>query len=239
MKKLITILVFITVTGTLHAQWFGKRVRGNGTMITQTRNVGDYDKIAVGGSFNVKLVAGKEGKLTITIDENLLDYLITEVDDGKLKIKWKKGVNISTRKNILVTVPFEDIEAVILSGSGDVYTTDKIKARDFKAVLSGSGNLKLSVTAQQLASTISGSGDIDLEGNTGDLSCIISGSGNINAYELQSNNADAKISGSGNIKVFVDDYLKARIAGSGNIRYKGNPKRQDTKVSGSGSVSSR
>ncbi|HHC78438.1 MAG TPA: DUF2807 domain-containing protein [Flavobacteriia bacterium] len=239
MKKLIIILVFITVTGTLHAQWFGKRVRGNGTMITQTRNVGDYDKIAVGGSFNVKLVAGKEGKLTITIDENLLDYLITEVDDGKLKIKWKKGVNISTRKNILVTVPFEDIEAVILSGSGDVYTTDKIKARDFKAVLSGSGNLKLSVTAQQLASTISGSGDIDLEGNTGDLSCIISGSGNINAYELQSNNADAKISGSGNIKVFVDDYLKARIAGSGNIRYKGNPKRQDTKVSGSGSVSSR
>ncbi len=238
MKKLITILAFITVTGTLHAQWFGKRVRGNGTMITQTRNVGDYDKIAVGGSFNVKLVAGKEGKLTITIDENLLDYLITEVDKGKLKIKWKKGVNISTRKNILVTVPFEDIEAVILSGSGDVYTTDKIKAKDFKAVLSGSGNLKLSVTAQQIASTISGSGDIDLEGNTGDLSCIISGSGNINAYELQSNNADAKISGSGNIKVFVDDYLKARIAGSGNIRYKGNPKRQDTKVSGSGSVSS-
>ncbi len=238
-KKIIAIVVLLVFTTSINAQWFGKRVRGNGDMVTKTRSVGAYDKVSVGGSFDVKLIAGTEGKLTIKIDENLLEYLITKVEDGKLKIKWKKGINISTSKGILVTVPFKDIEAVTLSGSGDVYSEDMIKSTDFKAVLSGSGDLKLAIKANYLYSAISGSGNIGLSGSADKLEYSISGSGNINGYELVSSEAEVRISGSGGIKTNVTENLKARIAGSGNIYYKGNPKRQDTKVSGSGNVSSR
>ena len=237
-KKIIAILVLVTFTSSIHAQWFNKRIRGNGNMITKTRTVGEFGKVAVGGSFDVKLVAGTEGKITIRIDENLLEYLVTKVEDGKLKIKWKKGINISTRKGILITVPFKDIEGVSLSGSGDVYSEDTVKADKVRIALSGSGDLRVPVEAQEVSTAISGSGDINLSGVTQELKCSISGSGNIRAYELKSNNADVRIAGSGNIKIFVDQNLRARIAGSGNIRYKGNPKRQDTKVSGSGNVSS-
>ncbi len=238
MKKLITIAIVFAFTTSINAQWF-KRIRGNGEMVTKTRSVGEYDKVSVGGSFDVKLVAGEEGKLKIRIDENLLEYLVTKVEDGKLKIKWKKGVNISSSRGILITVPFKDIEAVSLAGSGDVYSEDMMKSDNFRAALSGSGNLKLSVKAQNVSSAISGSGNIDLNGETNQLKCSISGSGDIRAYELKSNDADIRIAGSGNIKVYVSENLKARIAGSGNIYYKGNPKKQDTKVSGSGNVSSR
>ncbi len=238
MKKLIIIAIVVAFTTNINAQWF-KRIRGNGEMVTKTRSVGEYDKVSVGGSFDVKLVAGEEGKLKIRIDENLLEYLVTKVEDGKLKIKWKKGVNISSSRGILITVPFKDIEAVSLAGSGDVYSEDMMKSDNFRAALSGSGNLKLSVKAQNVSSAISGSGNIDLNGETNQLKCSISGSGDIRAYELKSNDADIRIAGSGNIKVYVSENLKARIAGSGNIYYKGNPKKQDTKVSGSGNVSSR
>jgi hypothetical protein len=238
MNKLITITILLAFTTSINAQWF-KRVRGNGNMITKTRTVGEYDKIAAGGSFDVKLVAGTEGKITIHIDENLLEYLITEVENDRLKLKWKKGSNISTRNKILITVPFKDISGVTLSGSGDVFSEATIKATDFKAILSGSGNIKLAVNSTYLSSRISGSGNIRLSGTTDKLEYSISGSGNINGYELVSNEADVRISGSGGIKTNVTENLKARIAGSGNIYYKGNPKRQDTKVSGSGNVSSR
>jgi len=238
-KKLIIIAIVLAFTTNSNAQWFNKKVRGNGKIITKTRTVGEYEKVAVGGSFDVKLIYGEEGKLTIKIDENLLEYLVTAVEDGKLKIKWKKGINISTNKVILITVPFKDIDAVSLAGSGDVYSDDVIKSTNFKAALSGSGNLKLVVSAQNVSSAISGSGNIDLIGKTDLLKCSISGSGDIRAYELTSNDADIRIAGSGNIKINVSENLKARIAGSGNIYYKGNPKKQDTKVSGSGNVSSR
>ena len=239
MKKLVSILVIIAFTANINAQWFKKRIRGNGDMVTKIRTVGEYDKISVGGAFDVKLIAGEEGKLTIKIDENLLEYLVTKVEGGKLKIKWQKGVNISSRKGILITVPFKDIEGVSLAGSGDVYSDDMIKATTFKAALSGSGNLKLRVTAQNVKTAISGSGDVELRGTTNKLKCSIAGSGDIRAYELIANDAEVSIAGSGTVRIFVDDNLKARIAGSGDIYYKGEAKRQDVKVSGSGSVSSR
>ena len=238
MKKFTIIIILVAFTANVNAQWYGKKIKGNGKVVTETRNVSDYSQIAVAGSFDVKLVAGKEGKLTIKGEENLLEYLITEVKDGKLKIKWEKGVNINTTKELLVTVPFEDIEAVSLAGSGDVFSEDTIKADNLKVALAGSGDIKLDINASSISSAISGSGDIQLTGSSENLKCAIAGSGDINGYELTSNNVEVSIAGSGDIKVNVKENLKARISGSGDVYYKGDPK-QDVKVSGSGSVSSR
>jgi len=238
MKKIITLAIVFVFTTSVSAQWFAK-VRGNGDMVTKTRNVGQYDKVSVGGSFDVKLYAGAEGKLTITIDENLLEYLVTEVDNGKLKIKWKKGSNVSHRSKILVTVPFKDIDAVSLAGSGDVYSDNVIKADSFKTALAGSGDIKLEVDATSVSSSLAGSGDIELSGSANSIKCSIAGSGDIEAYDLSSNDADIRISGSGGVKINVKNNLSARISGSGNIYYKGNPAKQDIKVSGSGNVSSK
>ena len=237
-KKLTILFVLLAFITNVNAQWFGKKIKGNGNVVTETRNVSDYDAIGVAGSFDVKLVAGKEGKLTVKIEENLSEYLITEVEDGKLKIKWKKGVSINTTKGLLVTVPFEDIEAVSLAGSGDVFSDDVIKTDHLKVALSGSGDIKLNVNTDNISSAVSGSGDVVLAGKTQKLKCSLAGSGDINGYELVSKDAEVSIAGSGDIKVNVTDNLKARVAGSGDIYYKGNP-RQDVKVSGSGSVSSR
>ena len=236
-KKLITLLVLLAFISNVDAQWFGKKIKGNGNVITKTRSVGEYDKVSVAGSFDVKLVAGVEGKITIKADENLLEYLVTEVKSGDLKIKWKKGINVSTKKAILVTVPFKNIESVSLAGSGDVYSEDVIKTDSFNTALAGSGDIKLKVSADNISAAISGSGDIVLSGNSGSIKCSIAGSGDFHGYELTAKSANVSIAGSGGMKISVSDNLKARISGSGNIYYKGNP-RQDVKVSGSGNVSS-
>lgn len=237
MKKLITLLALLSITISCTAQW-GKRIKGNGNMVTTSRTVADYDAVSAGGSFDIKLVAGTEGKLDIYIDENLQDYLGIEVDGDKLKIKWKKGVNISHNSDILITVPFKDISEVALAGSGDIYSNDRIKASNFSTALSGSGNINLQVEASELKSAISGSGNISLSGSTDRLECAISGSGGIKAYDLASNDAEVRIAGSGGVKLSVKDMLQAKVSGSGNVYYKGNPK-VDAKVSGSGSVSSK
>ena len=69
MKKSIQLLVcgVFLVSFIAHAQWSSNdknKVKGNGKVVTETRNTGDYDAIKVGGSFDVNLVAGKEGKIT-------------------------------------------------------------------------------------------------------------------------------------------------------------------------------
>ena len=66
----------------------------------------------------------------------------------------------------------------------------------------------------------------------------MSGSGDIRAYDLQADFVDAQVSGSADIRVTANEMLKARVSGSGDISYKGNPKKIDTKSSGSGDISS-
>ena len=50
---------------------------------------------------------------------------------------------------------------------------------------------------------------------------------NIQAADLQAENTDASISGSGNISCYASQKLVARVKGSGDIAYKGDPQEVD------------
>ncbi len=138
MKKTVLLGLALCTLAGVQAQW-GKKIKGNGNMQTMERSTGDYDAIAVSGFFDVVLVAGREGSISVQAEENLQEYIVTEVDKGTLEIKIKKGVNISPsswKGGILITVPVETIQSVSLSGSGDIKGETLIKADDFSAQLS-------------------------------------------------------------------------------------------------------
>ncbi len=240
--KLITskiLFVFIAIflmSTTSNAQFFQKKIKGNGDVETINRSLGDYDKIAVGGDFRVELVKGAEGTITIKADENLLEFIETEVKNGNLAIKVKKGYQIRSKKNIEITIPFEEIEGVSLAGSGTIRTNDEIKSNDLKLSLAGSGNMDLTISSKDLDTNIAGSGNIKLTGNTNEFKCSIAGSGNLNGYNLKATITTVSIAGSGNIKVDALTEIHAKIAGSGNVIYTGNPEIVKSKSAGSGSV---
>ncbi len=239
MKKLITLSLALSIVTVTSAQW-GKRVKGNGDVVTIERSVGDYDEVALSGWFDVELVSGQEGELSLKGESNLLEYIKTEVKDGKLVIKTEKGVNLRPSNwngGIHITVPVERISSVALSGSGDIVGKTTIKADDFSTRMSGSGDITLSVEAQSVTAGLSGSGDIALEGKTTDLSVKVSGSGDVKAYDLEAENVTAQVSGSADIKVTANQSINAQVSGSGDIHYRGNPDKIKSKASGSGDIS--
>ncbi len=239
MKKLLSLSLVLVFTASCSAQW-GKRVKGNGNVTTIERSVGEYDAIGLSGWFDVDLVAGKEGEIKLEGESNLLEYIKTEVKNGKLSIKVEKGYNLkpsSWDDGIRITVPIQSIDAVALSGSGDIVGKTTIKTDDFQTAMSGSGDITLAIEASSIDASMSGSGDITLNGRTTDFGATISGSGDIKAYGLEADNVNATVSGSADIKVTANKMLKARVSGSGDISYRGNPDKVDTKASGSGDIS--
>ena len=239
MRKVVTLSLVVAFSVSCSAQW-GKKIKGNGDTVTIDRNVGDYDQIALAGWFDVDLVDGKEGKLSLKGESNLLEYVTTEVIDGKLTIKVEKGVDLkpsSWEDGIRITIPVESISSLALSGSGDIVGKKTIKTDNFKTSMSGSGDITIEVETNSIEASMSGSGDITLSGRTSNFDATISGSGDIKAYELEADNVEATVSGSADIKVTANKMLKARVSGSGDIHYRGNPEKVDTKTSGSGDIS--
>jgi len=238
--KIIYTLVLVCSLQASQAQWWGNndKINGNGDYKTETRNLNSYDYLSVNGAFSVDLVKGDEGRITITADENLLDYIITEVDGDKLIIKPKKGYNLkpSKRDGMKITVPYNDLSAISLAGSGDIVSKELIKERSFKTSVSGSGDIELNLDVDSLEVMVTGSGDQKLRGNASSVTYKVTGSGDIYAYQLKSENARAKVTGSGDIELYATKSLEGRITGSGDIDYKGNPKKVDKKTNGSGDI---
>lgn len=242
MKKSVQLLVCgaLLMSCIANAQWSSNnKISGNGNVVTETRTTSDYDAIKVSGSFDVDLVSGKEGKIIVKGEENLLPSIKVVVEDNTLKVYVEKNTNIrpSAGKKIQITIPFEKISEVSLAGSGDIQSKDTIKNDKFLAKLSGSGNFDLAVDSNNLELNLSGSGNVQLKGNTNNFTTKLSGSGDINAANLKSKNVDVNVSGSGNSRVNCNESLTARVSGSGDIKYTGNPEKRDVKVSGSGKIS--
>lgn len=234
----ITVLVFsILFVSLTYAQ---KNKRGNGNIVTIERTTSDYDGVKCAGFMDFILVKGQEGQILIEGDENLLEYIITEVKNNQLIVKTKNKINLkpTNRNGIKITIPFQDISSASLSGSGDLINKDKIIATNFNVTLSGSGDVVIDLRATSVKGALSGSGDLTIKGSTNNLEAKVSGSGDFHGFNLEANNAEVSIAGSGDVKVVSNKSLKARVAGSGDIVYKGNPI-VDSKVSGSGSISNR
>lgn len=235
--RYLTILITLFLSLQISAQsWFKESVKGNGELTSFTRDVGNYDKITVAGSFNIELVKGKEGKLDISVESNLKKYLVTKVKNGKLVIRWDNNFKVRPKKSVNITVAFKNFDELVLAGSGDIKAKDKIVADDFEIKLAGSGNINLLLSSNEVECSMAGSGNLTLVGDSKELDCSKAGSGDFYGYDFRCENVDIDEAGSGNAKVYVTNVLDAKTAGSGNIYYKGSPKENNTKVAGSGSI---
>lgn len=237
MKKLL-ILLFALISANSFAQP-GETIKGNGHTKQETREVGNFSSLATHGSMDVQINYGDSKTIVIEGEENLLPYIETSVQNGKLSIKTKKNVNLKSHSKIVVHVSMTKINSLQLSGSGNIKGSGAF-SNDGKTDMgiSGSGNLSLDFDSfKDLDLSVSGSGNIDLKGSaTNSINAKISGSGNIDCSSISSKDVDAKLSGSGNIKVYANNSIEASISGSGNVYYKGNAQNISSKVVGSGKV---
>src|SRR6476469_3580868 len=108
----------------------GRRVRGNGTPGTETRNVGAFDGIHVLGSMDVVITPGTEPSVKVEADENLLKYILTNREGNTLVIRTRNGYNLDSRSGIKVYVTAPTLEELEVSGSGSVVSNGKVTANN-------------------------------------------------------------------------------------------------------------
>lgn len=239
MKKINFILLFalLFLTQLTFAQWGSKSVKGNENVIEETRTLSTYTEIEIAGAFAVELVEGIPGKISIVAESNLLEHIITLVKKDKLSIDVTKRTNLQPNDQIKIIVPFSTLEKLSKSGAGSIVSRKVIKTDKFSLNLSGSSVVDITVEASKSIDMYkSGSGDVVLQGKTDNLSIKSAGSGKMEAENLDADDVDIKLTGSGDIRIQCKKKLKAKVTGSGNIFYKGEPSKIDTKISGSGKI---
>ncbi len=228
---ILLLLPLISVAGARTALEINKS-----EVFDEDREVSSFNGVASSGPFDVYIKLGDKESLRLEGDEETLKDVVTTVEKDILLIHLKKNTTQSFSKKIKVYITAKNLENLTVSGSGNLKVDGKIEADEFAATVSGSGNLEMNLECSNLAATISGSGKINTWGSADKAYIAISGSGNFDGNRFETENADIKMSGSGNATLEVNDNLHAVVSGSGNIRYSGDAKVSLMK-SGSGGVS--
>ncbi|HTP00614.1 MAG TPA: head GIN domain-containing protein [Anaerolineales bacterium] len=192
------------------------QVVGSGHAASETRTVPAFDSVELAGSADVNIILADSPSVNVEADDNILPLVETVVNNGKLVIRTKPLTNIVPTNKIVVTIAMKSLKDLTLSGSGNINVG--------------------AMTGPELTVDVSGSGNVTVEGTVDNLTVDLSGSGNVNANNLKAKSAKVGVSGSGDVKVNVSDTLDASISGSGNIRYEGNPAQVNKSVTGSGTI---
>ena len=228
--KVVSMFVFVVFLVTACST---RTVRGSGDLISEAREVSNFDRVNLSGLGEVLITQSGQESLVVETDDNLMEYIMTDVRGGTLMLGIDPTkVMLIDPTQLMFTLQVKDLEGLDISGSGSI-KAESIETDSLDVGVSGSGNALIdSCIAGEVAVDISGSGVVELAGEAAQQRVDISGSGKYVAGDLYSDTADVKISGSGDVTLWVDESLDARLSGSSSLNYYGQP---TVNSSGSGS----
>jgi len=213
-----------------------RSVRGSGVVVSEDREVSDFNSVDLAGIGNLYIEFGDEESLTIEAEDNFMDYLEADVFGKTLEIKIQSGKNLRPTVSINYYLTVVELDSIEVSGLGSVKLPE-LDVTDFFVDISGGGDVDIEqLDAKLLEVDISGLGNFSIDGGYVVRQEIsISGGGNYKARRLESEEAYVNISGLGNTTIRVSDMLDVHISGGGNVEYFGSPD-VTSDVSGLGNI---
>jgi hypothetical protein len=215
----------------------GKRVRGNGNIVTENRSVGAFDEVEVHGAIDVYVSQGEPGPVRVVTDENLQQYIKVESHGSQVEVSFKDGYNLRPSSKVKVYVSSPNYSRLDVSGACNIYGERKLSLNNpLSMQVSGAGDIKMEIDAPKVKARISGAGNMHMSGQTRDVEIDISGAGKAKCYDLMAESTRVEISGAGSAEVYASVFLDAQVSGAGSVKYKGNAGKVNQQVSGAGSV---
>lgn len=214
--------------------------QGSGEVITEQRAISDFTTIDAVGDIDLVVTQGETYNVSVEAQQSLLNNISTYNNGSALVISVNRCYSTSKRVVVYVTAPA--LRMIRTDNGCSAVSTSRLSASNFTVDMHSTGDVSLDVAADTLYSFIvgtgsltmaveadhlqlhsDGAGDATLSGTA--LSQIVSlnAKGNYKAAELACDSLYAQIRGSGSGYVNVAEFLKARISGSGNVFYTGEP----------------
>jgi hypothetical protein len=233
LRQILIVVLCIGISACADAQ-FRKTVYGNGDVVKKERNAIKATGIRVSSGIDVYLKQGDDFKLSVEADENLHDYILTELKGDVLHVYTDANIRQAESKKVYLTL--KEINSISCSSAGDLIGETPVKSDNLDLSASSAGDIKLEVYAKNIDISISSSGDITLNGEADFIEADLSSAGDLNAYNLKVREADVSASSAGDADIFVSEKLTARSSSAGDINYKGDPEYIDAHSSSAGGV---
>jgi hypothetical protein len=203
----------------------GKRVNGNGNVISQNRTTGSFNAVDVSGALDVYLKQDSSQSIKVEADENLQELIEIHEQNGILYISPRENYNLNpSNKGIKIYVSAPAFRRFDVSGASNILCENKITSNEsFDIDISGASSVKINVNAPSVNTEVSGASNLTIMGETRDFIVRGSGASGMKCFDLKTENTSVDISGACSAEVFASVKLDVEASGASGVKYRGTP----------------
>jgi hypothetical protein len=209
--------------------------KGNGNVASEHRDLPAFHSVKSSGIFELVLVKG-DPAVMISADENLHEYIKTEVKNGQLLISSDQYV--LDAEELKVVIHCDDLEDITISGAAKISAPQPIDANELTLHVSGAAEADLTLQVNYFEVNLSGGAEIKLRGSAKRVNFDLSGAADVDASELRTSEAKIIISGAGEVSIIAERVLDVNISGAGEVNYWGDPEITQS-ISGAGQLNKK
>ncbi len=202
----------------------GDEIEGSGTVVTEDRDVADFERVALAAEGTIVIRQGDEISLEIETDDNLMEYLDTAVSGRTLEIDLReRGLDLDPTGGIVYRITVPELDRVEITGAGTLLM-EGFEADSFELDVPGAADVRITdLVATSLSVRIPGAADVDISGVVEEQAIRWSGAGSYDGRHLQSAVATVTISGAADVDIWATDRLDVSVSGAGSVDYFGSP----------------
>lgn len=240
MKKLLFLVCVSLVFLSCERTSIGDCFKSTGKQVIQPRDVGYFNKIRMEDNVNLILTQDMENRVVVEAGENIIDKVITEVENNELVLKNNNSCNWtrSYNKEIDIYVSVSELESIYYLSSGDIISTNAIVSDSLNvAVWDGSGSIHLELnTKQSVLSLHYGTVDFNVTGRSKINFIFAASYGPFYCENLETTFTFMNNRGSNDCYVNCTQQLEVEIEYVGNIYYTGDPDIIKANITGTGEL---
>ena len=213
----------------------GTGIDGNKKVVTQDRNISNnFESIKVSQGLDLYITQSNDVSLSVEADENLHNIIMTDVENGTLRIYTTENIRRAASKKINLSI--DNISAIKATSGSDVFSTNTIKTNSLELNCTSGADITLDVKTETLNCYSTSGSDIRISGTTKSLFAEATSGSDIKASDLIAETSKVKATSGADISVNTSKELTARATSGGDIRYSGNPEKVDKSDNSAGSV---
>jgi hypothetical protein len=257
--KTLAVFVVITLalaTGCIYVGDGGPIVQGSPTLTTVEYDHTGFTAVEVDHAFTVDITRSDSFGVSVTTNENLVDYVDVTLVGDTLRIRMEPGHSFS-RSTRRATVSMPELTSLRLSSASrgevtglhtegtlelDLSSASTVELRDITAgrgILEVSGASSISGEAEftEVAMDVSGASTVRLSGSAREADIRVSGASSGRLADFPIENASVDASGASNVTIDVSGTLDLEVSGASRLTYRGSPSLGRVDVSGASSLS--
>ncbi len=216
MKRLV-FLLFISAFAAVFPSCETKY--GSGEIITVQKSVPEFNAVSISGNINAELRNGPQ-KVVIEADDNLMEFIRTDVEGNKLKISTEIKSLRDAHIRVYITAP--GINRVSTSAGAELALKDDLSSPErIQLVTSSAGEIEGRVDAPFVELDASSGSEIKVKGRTRNLQVDASSGADVEASGLMAENTEVSASSGSAAKVHASVSLKASASSGAGIKYRG------------------